>query len=187
MRIIGGKFKGKKLNLPNKEITRPLRDIVKESIFNLIIHSKKIKMEIDNSKILDLFAGSGSFGIECFSRGADKIFFCENNIETINILKKNLSMFIDNDSFNIIYKDCFELLNSEKKFSSKFDIIFVDPPYKELRLKKIILDIYEKNILEEQGVIIIHRHYKEKLEIPDQLKIVEDRKYGLSRIIICKI
>ena len=90
MRIIGGKFKGKKLNLPNKEITRPLKDMVKESIFNLIIHSKKIKMEIDNSKVLDLFAGSGSFGIECFSRGADKVFFCENNIETINILKKKL-------------------------------------------------------------------------------------------------
>ena len=70
MRIIGGAFKGKKLFLPIDKMTRPLKDLVKESIFNLIKHSKKIDIDIEKSKILDLFAGSGSFGLECLSRNA---------------------------------------------------------------------------------------------------------------------
>ncbi len=75
MRIIGGNYKGKKLFLPNDRKTRPLKDLVKESIFNLIQHSNKINLKIENSIVLDLFAGIGSFGIECLSRGAKKVIF----------------------------------------------------------------------------------------------------------------
>ena len=75
MRIISGKFKGKKLILPKDRNTRPLKDIVKESIFNLIDHSNKFKIKIENSTVLDLFAGSGSFGLECISRGSENVFF----------------------------------------------------------------------------------------------------------------
>ena len=75
MRIISGKHKGKKLFLPKDKNTRPLRDLVKESIFNLLDHSEKIKKKIENSSILDLFSGSGSFGIECLSRGSKIVFF----------------------------------------------------------------------------------------------------------------
>ena len=72
MRIIRGEFKGKKLQLPKDQNTRPLRDIVKESIFNLIEHSSKIQINIEDSIILDLFSGSGSFGLECLSRKAKR-------------------------------------------------------------------------------------------------------------------
>ena len=75
MRIIGGIYRGKKITLPEDKKTRPLKDIVKESIFNLIEHSNKFKIEIKNSLVLDLFAGSGSFGLECISRGAKKVVF----------------------------------------------------------------------------------------------------------------
>ena len=75
MRIISGKFKGKKLFLPNDKNTRPLKDLVKESIFNLIQHSNKININLIDSDILDLFSGSGSFGLECLSRGAQKVIF----------------------------------------------------------------------------------------------------------------
>lgn len=188
MKIIGGKHKGKKLNLPNKEITRPLRDMVKESIFNLILHSKKINLDIDNSKVLDLFAGSGSFGIECLSRGAQKIFFCEKNYETIEILKKNISSLNKNYDYEIINSDCFEILKTGINFfSNKFDIIFVDPPYKELKLNEILINIFNLKILKEKGIIILHRHYKEKVDIFNKFEIIENRKYGLSKIIICKI
>ena len=80
MRIIGGDYKGKKLVLPNDKKTRPLKDLVKESIFNLIHHSKKINLDIHNSLILDLFSGSGSFGLECISRGAKKVTFVEKTV-----------------------------------------------------------------------------------------------------------
>ena len=82
MRIIGGEFKGKKLFLPDDKNTRPLKDIVKESIFNLIQHSKKIKIKIEGSVVLDLFSGSGSFGLECLSRGAQNVTFVEKDRNT---------------------------------------------------------------------------------------------------------
>ena len=77
MRIISGKFKGKKLYLPKDKETRPLKDLVKESIFNLLFHSKKICVDIKDSSALDLFSGSGSFGMECISRGSESVFFFE--------------------------------------------------------------------------------------------------------------
>ena len=78
MRIIGGKSKGKKINIPVNNKTRPLRDLVKESIFNLLEHSNKFNISIFNSEILDLFSGTGSFGLECYSRGAKFVTFIEN-------------------------------------------------------------------------------------------------------------
>ena len=78
MRIISGKYKNKKIILPKDKLTRPLRDQVKESIFNIILHSNLLKIDLRNSKILDLFSGSGSFGLECLSRYAKNIVFCEN-------------------------------------------------------------------------------------------------------------
>ena len=75
MRIISGQFKNKKIFQPKDKSTRPLKDLVKESIFNIIEHSKFIKINIKNSKVLDLFSGTGSFGLECISRGAKKVFF----------------------------------------------------------------------------------------------------------------
>ena len=91
MRIIRGELKGKKIIFPNDKKTRPLRDMVKESIFNLIEHSNKIKLNISGADILDLFSGTGSFGLECFSRGAKYITFVENYTHVLNILKKNLN------------------------------------------------------------------------------------------------
>ena len=106
MRIIGGKFKGKKLILPIDNKTRPLRDIVKESIFNLITHSKKIKTNMACSYVLDLFSGSGSFGIECISRDAKKVFFCENYFLALKILKKNLSSLKEVNNYQIFEENC---------------------------------------------------------------------------------
>ena len=90
MRIIGGVLKGKKISLPSNKSTRPLKDLVKESIFNILDHSNKFDLTIKNSNILDLFSGTGSFGFECISRGSKKITFIENYDEALKILKKIL-------------------------------------------------------------------------------------------------
>ena len=106
MRIISGNFKGKKLFLPKDKSTRPLKDIVKESIFNLIQHSKKISLNIENSLVLDLFSGTGSFGIECLSRGSKKVTFFENYDEAIKVLEKNLNSLKNVKNYEI-YKQNF--------------------------------------------------------------------------------
>ena len=86
MRVIGGSLKGKKLLIPLDKSTRPLRDMVRESIFNILDHSSKVSKNINNTKVLDLFSGTGSFGIECLSRGAKKVIFFENYSNSIKIL-----------------------------------------------------------------------------------------------------
>ena len=90
MRIIGGKFKGKLIQFLKVGKIRPLKDSVRENIFNILNHSKFVKVKLKNSKILDLYSGVGSFGIECISRGAKKVIFIEHDDKASNILKENL-------------------------------------------------------------------------------------------------
>ena len=106
MRIISGKFKGKKIYEPKDTKTRPLKDLTKESLFNIINHSNKFKIEIEQAVILDLFSGVGSFGIECLSRGVKKVVFIENYAEVISILKKNLIIVIGK-TFGHLEQSCF--------------------------------------------------------------------------------
>ena len=94
MRIIGGNFRGKKILEPKDSKTRPLKDLTKESIFNILNHSNKFKIEVKNSIVLDLFSGVGSFGLECLSRGAKQVIFFENYNQVLPVLKKNLSRHI---------------------------------------------------------------------------------------------
>ena len=88
MRIISGNYKGKKILLPKDELTRPLKDLTKESIFNIIKHSKLLDINLENSNILDLFSGVGSFGLECLSRGATSVTFLESYNDVLTVLKK---------------------------------------------------------------------------------------------------
>lgn len=182
MRIISGKLKGKKLFLPKDKNTRPLKDLVKVSIFNLLDHSKKINKKLENSSILDLFSGSGSFGLECLSRGSKIVYFFENYIEAIRILEKNLSLFKNEKNFKLFKNDCFEFFNSNQKLNKKFDIVFLDPPYKETRINELIEKIIKNKILNNDGVIIIHRHKKDKIEITNKIQIFDVRNYGLSKV-----
>ena len=105
MRIISGNFKGKKILLPKDKLTRPLKDLTKESIFNILKHSKLLNVELENSNILDLFSGVGSFGLECLSRGARNITFLESYTEVLNILKKNIDNLNQQNQTKIIEKD----------------------------------------------------------------------------------
>ena len=184
MRIIGGIYRGKKITLPEDKKTRPLKDIVKESIFNLIQHSKKFKIEIKNSLVLDLFAGSGSFGLECISRGAKKVVFIENYSKILNILKRNINSINATKNTNIIEKNCFDYLLENNQFQKKFNLIFLDPPYKEERINVLIDKIKENEFLKDDGIIIVHRHKKNNLIISKKIDILDERIYGISKITI---
>ena len=184
MRIISGNYRGKKIFIPKDKNTRPLRDMVKESIFNLIEHSKKININIEDSNILDLFSGSGSFGLECISRGANKVTFIENYPSILNILKKNIDLLNAKKSSDIIESNCFDVLNSEKFSNSKFNIIFVDPPFKEKKINSLLNRIQEMKILQKNGVLLIHRHKSDDIDLNDNLNIVDQRVYGISKITI---
>jgi 16S rRNA (guanine966-N2)-methyltransferase len=182
MRIISGKSKGKKVFEPKDINTRPLKDLTKESIFNIIIHSNKLNLVLENSIILDLFSGVGSFGLECLSRGSKNVTFVENYNNVLPILKKNIVNLGYQDNTIVIERNILNQLNF-KNFNSKFDIIFMDPPYKEKGLAKIINDIIDAKIINENGIVIIHRHRKEEDEFPKEFQIIEEKNYGISRVL----
>ena len=186
MRIISGKFKGKKILEPNDLNTRPLKDLTKESIFNIIKHSKKFTINFENSEVLDLFSGTGSFGIECISRGVKFVTFVENYKRILPILKKNLANLNLASNYLIIEKDIFSNLNF-KEFNKQFDIIFLDPPYKEKELNNVLSSLISEKILKQDGIIILHRHKKQIDNLPFQIKIIEEKKYGISKILFCNI
>ena len=127
MRIISGELKGKTIDFLKSSITRPLKDSVKENIFNILEHSSLISVNLINSSILDLYSGIGSFGLECISRGAKKVTFVEKDSNAINILRKNLTNLYANKKAAII-SDKIELF-LKNDLSEKFEIIFLDPPF----------------------------------------------------------
>jgi 16S rRNA (guanine966-N2)-methyltransferase len=180
MRIISGYLKGKKLELPKDKLTRPLKDMVKESIFNILSHSKNINIDLRNSIILDLFSGSGSFGLECISRGSKHVYFNENYQKALEALQKNIHNLKCEDKCTILRGSCFDL---DKHFKKNANIIFLDPPFKEKDINKILNIIFENKILNKNGIIIIHRNKKINDNFTTKLNIAEVRNYGLSKII----
>ena len=104
MRVISGHLKGKKILQPKDKFTRPLKDLTKESIFNIIEHSNLLDVSLESSNILDLFSGVGSFGLECLSRGAKSVTFLESYKEVLIVLKKNIANLKQQNNSNIIEK-----------------------------------------------------------------------------------
>ena len=186
MRIISGTFRGKKILEPKDIKTRPLKDLTKESIFNILNHSNKFKIDLENSNILDLFSGVGSFGIECLSRGAKYVVFAEKYNGVLPVLKKNLQSLKSIENYEILEKDIYNI-NFLKTLDKKFDIVFMDPPYKDSDINDLLENIFNQKILNENGILIIHRHKDEKDLIPNKLKVIEEKKYGLSKIIFLSI
>ena len=181
MRIISGNFKGKKILEPKNKSTRPLKDLTKESLFNIIMHSNKFNIKLKNSNILDLF----SFGLECLSREASNVTFIENYKEVLPILKKNILALNYLDKTKIIEKDIFGQLNFNI-LDSKYDIIFIDPPYIKKSLDKLLKKILQSKILNEQGIIIIHRHKNEEDKLQEFFNVLEEKNYGISKLIFGK-
>ena len=142
MRIISGDLKGKSIKFIKSKITRPLKDSVKENIFNILTHSKEIKLQIENTNVLDLYSGIGSFGLECISRGAKRVTFVEKDKIAFKKLKENLIGLSILDKAKIINKNIKDALYKLNK--EKYNILFLDPPFKDKKYKKD-LKILKKN------------------------------------------
>ena len=187
MRIISGKLKGSTLYINKNKDTRPLKDLVRESIFNLLKHSKKISFNFEKSYILDLYSGTGSFGLECLSRQAGKVFFVENNENAIKILQKNIKKLKLELKTELYVNDVFYIISKKNIFKKKFDLIFFDPPFKNKNISRLIEIIFYKNLLKKEGIIIIHRNKNSNDNLPNFLELIEERIYGKSKIIFARV
>ena len=182
MRIVSGFLKGKKIDFLKSEITRPLRDFVKENIFNIINHSNLINVKLENSHILDLYSGVGSFGIECISRGAESATFIENSNNALITLKKNLKNLKIEKQTKILNEKT-TLFFNKLYTEDKFEIIFLDPPFAENFYINELKLIKDSKMFKKKHLIIIHRQIGSKDELDRIIKVLLTRSYGRSKII----
>ena len=181
MRIISGKLKGKLINFVSNSITRPLKDSVKENIFNVLKHSNYINVKIEGANILDLYSGIGSFGIECISRGAKKITFIEKDLNCFNTLEANIKRLSISDQA-LAYNNKIEDVKLENNLS-RYRIFFFDPPYADKEFIKILDLIKKKKIFERNHIVIIHREKNSNDCLENLIEIKIIKKYGRSKII----
>lgn len=174
MRIISGKYKGREIKGYNIDGTRPTMDRVKESLF------ASIQNYVKGSICLDLFAGSGGLGIEALSEGALSCYFVDNNKIVIDTLRQNLTKLKVEEDYFLIKKDYVEAL---KMFDTKFDIIFLDPPY-HLNMMNNAIDLIIKNDLLNDGGIIVCEY--EEGTVNCDLQILKEKKYGSKNVTILK-
>jgi len=184
MRIIGGKLKNKKLHFPKNLKTRPLKDSVRENIFNILSHSNNVGIDIKNSEVLDLYAGTGSFGLECVSREASRVVFVENDLDALKNLKKNIKNLNSQNETVLLTQDVLKFLNllTLELYREKFNIIFLDPPYQNGECVEVIKRIKKKDLLNKKHIIVIHREIKSEDHIDKHINIIEKRIYGRSEI-----
>ncbi len=182
MRIISGTHKGRTINFIKNSKTRPLKDIVRENIFNILEHTKLVKIKIKNSNILDLYSGVGSFGIEAISRGAKRVMFVDQDAEATNILKKNL-VKLSIEQKSAIYNSKIESVLT-KDIKEKFDIFFLDPPFVSINFFQNLQMIRNKKIFSKNHIVIIHREKKAKDNFEKFLKLIQIKHYGRSKILL---
>ena len=172
MHIISGKYRGKKLKGFEVDGTRPTMDRVKESLFGMI------QSYVGDSKVLDLFAGSGALGLEAISNGAREAYLVDNNFEAIKVIRDNIKNM--DDEIKVIKSDYKKFL---KETDEKFDIIFLDPPYRKGLMGKALRVIEERDLLNEGGLVVCEYEYD---DFKTNLDLFKEKSYGFKKIKIFK-
>lgn len=180
MRIISGSLKGRQIKGFNIEGTRPTMDRVKASIF------ASIQSDIKDSIVLDLFAGSGNLGIEAISNGSKYCYFIDNNKKCTQCIKDNLKMFHIDKQCQVVYMDYNRALKKFRNNNQKFDIIFVDPPYKYENINDVVDVISNYNILNKNGLLILEFKYDSLVIDSSIYTLHKSKRYGDKFVYIYK-
>ena len=177
MRIISGKAKGRKLLSPETMETRPTLDRVKESMFSII------QGYIMDSRVIDVFAGTGSLGLEAASRGAKEVYLIDKSKETFPLLKENIHNLKFEDCCTALNMDSYDALNFLAKKDEKFNLIFIDPPYCKEMIPDALKIIKEKDMLYKDGIIVTKIDSIEEIyEGYSDIKLINSKKYGNTTI-----
>lgn len=182
MRVISGRVRGLKLNTPKNEDVRPTTDRVKESLFNII------NPYVMESNVLDLFAGSGSLGIECISRGANSCTFVDLSKESISLINSNIKKARMENESEVLNLDFKEAIKRLKVKNIKYDIIFMDPPYYENMFINALKSIDDADLLHEDGIIVIEHDTKDEfIDNVGRLEKTKSKKYGNTTLTFYKL
>ena len=170
MRVIAGEFKGRRLLSPEDERVRPTTDKVKEAIFSMLA------FDLPGAAVCDLFAGTGSLGLEALSRGARHCYFCDSSRDSLKLIKENIRACGAEEGATVLACDFRAALG---RLPSKVDIFLLDPPYGEGLLEEALSGISELGLLSEEGIIVCEHGKREELpEITGELRRIKEKKYG---------
>lgn len=175
IRITGGKNRSRLLDTPNTNLTKPTMDKVREAVFSALGE------KINNARVLDLFAGSGSYGLEALSRGAKEVTFVEVSYEAIKVIKQNCEK-LNEKNVEILNNDVLSYLNENLQ---EFDIIFADPPYKLDIYETVVKTLIERHILASNGIIVLESERELNIDEASFSK-VRFYKYGYAKIYILR-
>ncbi|MDY6086557.1 MAG: 16S rRNA (guanine(966)-N(2))-methyltransferase RsmD [Succiniclasticum sp.] len=174
MRIITGKARGLRLNVPKNYDVRPTADRVKESLFNILGN------KVNGAQVLDLFAGSGNLGLEAWSRGAAGIQFVDNNRASLRLVESNITKCRAEAECTVLQCDAPTAIARLYKKGRRFDLIFADPPYNKELLQKVLANLAEYPVLAEGGRLIMEHsaHDEAETALPPEYVIFRRQKYG---------
>ena len=172
MRITGGKLKGRTLHFPSRSSSRPTTDFLREALFNLLGPQT-------GRSFLDLFAGSGSVGLEAASRGAEQIVFVEKNGKLIGVIRENVSLCGCSEQSRIIHDGIASALRALYDQPCRFDVIFADPPYGQGFIGETLGALQSCPVIEEGGTLVLQHSVREPLPaLPEPWFVADQRKYG---------
>ena len=182
MRIIGGNAKGRILKFPSSSKERPTSDFLREALFNLL-------GPLPGKSFLDLFAGSGSVGIEAASRGAEEIIFIEKDKKIAAVAQKNIDACGLDKQCRIISRDIGPGLRDLFKSKYEFDLVFADPPYSQGLVAETIRLLKENPVFTEESIVIIQHSVREDVKalLDTETILIDQRKYGDNALTFLKM
>ena len=175
IRIIGGRNKSYRIVFKASPALRPTSDRAKETLFSWL------QFELQNKSCLDLFAGTGSLGLEALSRGAQHVTFVEKEKSLYKSIKKNINRLGYEDKIQAACSDAVKWLKTNKQ---KFDIIFLDPPFDQIDYKILIRTVYQSNVLNESGKVFLETNKHTELKLSTAQSILKDKTIGDVRLMI---
>ena len=184
MRIISGKHKGRRIELVKEaaEIIRPTSDFAREAIFNILAHGKHGAAVLDK-QVLDVFCGTGAFGLEALSRGAKRVTFIDQSREALANARYNAAKMNETDAADFMLADGTKLPKARKQFS----LIFIDPPYFGKMIESSLGSLHQGGWIAEDGIVIVEHDAKEQVVFPEGFTIIDERRYGRAIINLLKL
>ena len=180
IRIIGGKWKGKKIYFDLNDDLRPTPDRAKETLFNWL------GQDLKKMYCLDLFSGTGALGFEAFSRGAKKVTFVEKNKEYLQKIKKVYLEMSEKADCDFFCAECLEWIQNNNS-RTKYDLIFIDPPFNKNLIHDLLAAILEKELLSKNGQIYFEFEKKLDLEIPESLNLKKKKSLGKKSYVLAEV
>ncbi len=187
MRIVGGEFKGKHLVMPADNRVRPTADRTREALFNILGHGSAYRTEQGpmpiGARVLDVFSGTGALGVEALSRGASHVTFLDNHTGSLKLIRENVAAIGAQAKADIFNRNGTQMGNA----GQAVDLVLMDPPYSQGLETPCLASLQAGGWLQSETIIVIELAAKEKLDLPSDFEVLNERKYSAAKLLFLKL